>query len=453
MRRGANVADIQVNLVPKGERKAQSHDIAKRVRPRIAEIAARYDARVAVAEVPPGPPVLQTLVAEIYGPTEPDRHALSRKVRDIFKSTPGVVDVDWYVEADQPKARFIIDKEKAALHGISAETISQTLRIAVGGESVDLMHLPREKEDVNIMLELPRSSRTTPDELLALRVRSGDANALPEPGAAGTAPLIPLRELVRVEQTVTEKSIYHKNLMPVTYVIGDVAGVIEAPVYAITKMNDALAKLDTREFGGDGTPLTIYNATQPFTDAKPAMKWDGEWHITIEVFRDLGSAFAACLVLIYVLMVGWFRSFLTPLIVMVAIPFSLVGIMPAHGLLGAFFSATSMIGFMAGAGIVVRNSIILVDFIEQRIAEGMPLAEAVVDAGAVRFRPMLLTALAVVVGASVILADPIFKGLAIALMAGEIASLLISRMAVPVLYYMANKNDRSVPRAEAKTTS
>jgi len=453
MRRGANVADIQVNLVSKHDRSAQSHDIAKRVRPRIAEIAARFDARVAVAEVPPGPPVLQTLVAEIYGPTEPDRHALARKVRDIFKSTPGVVDVDWYVEADQPKARFIIDKEKAALHGISAETISQTLRIAVGGESVDLMHLPGEKEDVNIMLELPRSARTTPGELLALRVRSGDANALPEPGAAGTAPLIPLRELVRVEQTVTEKSIYHKNLMPVTYVIGDVAGVVESPVYAIGKMNDALAKLDTREFGGDGTALQIFNAVQPFTDARPAMKWDGEWHITIEVFRDLGSAFAAVLVIIYVLMVGWFRSFLTPLIVMVAIPFSLVGILPAHGLLGAFFSATSMIGFMAGAGIVVRNSIILVDFIEQRLAEGMPLAEAVVDAGAVRFRPMLLTALAVVVGASVILADPIFKGLAIALMAGEIATLLISRMAVPVLYFMANKHTHPASQPNDKPTS
>ncbi|HEX2855302.1 MAG TPA: efflux RND transporter permease subunit [Opitutaceae bacterium] len=439
LRRGANVADIQVNLRAKGDRKAQSHDIAKRVRPRIAAIAARYEARVAVAEVPPGPPVLQTLVAEIYGPTETARQALALRVREVFKNTPGVVDVDWYVEADQPKARFVIDKEKAALHGISAETISQTLRIAVGGESVDLLHLPREKEDVNIMLELPRSARTMPDALLALRVRSGDANALPEPGMAATAPLIPLRELVRVELTVTEKSLYRKNLMPVTYVIGDVAGVVESPVYAILKMNNALAKLDTREFGGDGTPLQILNAVQPFTDALPAMKWDGEWHITIEVFRDLGSAFAAVLVLIYVLMVGWFRSFLTPLIVMVAIPFSLVGILPAHGLMGAFFSATSMIGFMAGAGIVVRNSIILVDFIEQRLAEGMPLAEAVVDAGAVRFRPMLLTALAVVVGATVILADPIFRGLAIALMAGEIASLLISRMAVPVLYFMANR--------------
>ena len=452
LRHGANVADIQVNLLPKGDRKAQSHDIAKRVRPRIAEIAARFDARVAVAEVPPGPPVLQTLVAEIYGPTEPARHALARKVRDIFKDTPGVVDVDWYIEADQPKVRFVIDKEKAALHGISAETISQTLRIAVSGESVDLLHLPGEKEDVNIMLELPRSARTTPDALLALRVRSGDANALPEPGAGGIAPLIPLRELVRVEQTIIEKSIYHKNLMPVTYVIGDVAGIIESPVYAIAKMNDPLAKLDTREFGGDGTALQIFNSIQPFSDARPALKWDGEWHITIEVFRDLGSAFAAVLVLIYVLMVGWFRSFLTPLIVMVAIPFSLVGILPAHGLLGAFFSATSMIGFMAGAGIVVRNSIILVDFIEQRVAEGMPLAAAVVDAGAVRFRPMLLTALAVVVGASVIIADPIFKGLALALMAGEIASLLISRMAVPVLYFMANKTSAGRPTLPSPAT-
>ena len=219
--------------------------------------------------------------------------------------------------------------------------------------------------------------------------------------------------------------------------IGDVAGAIESPVYAILKMNQALAKLDGREFGGSEAGVKIYNSTMPFSDGQPSLKWDGEWHITIEVFRDLGKAFAAVLVLIYVLMVGWFRSFLTPLIVMIAIPFSLVGILPAHGLLGAFFTATSMIGFMAGAGIVVRNSIILVDFIEQRLREGMPLADAVVDAGSVRFRPMLLTAMAVVVGAGVILADPIFQGLAISLMAGEIASLLISRMAVPVLYFMA----------------
>jgi len=259
-----------------------------------------------------------------------------------------------------------------------------------------------------------------------------------------TNPLVPLRELVRLENSTIEKSIYHKNLMPVTYVVGDVAGSVESPVYAILAMNKELAKLDTREFGGDGSPLPIYNATLPVSDARPAIKWDGEWHITIEVFRDLGAAFCVVLILIYILMVGWFRSFLTPLIVMAAIPFSLVGILPAHGLMGAFFTAPSMIGFMAGAGIVIRNSIILVDFIEQRIREGMPLAEAVVDAGAVRFRPMLLTAMAVVVGGAVILSDPIFQGLAISLMAGEIASLLISRMAVPVLYLMAYQSKYTV---------
>jgi multidrug efflux pump subunit AcrB len=442
LRRGANVADIQVNLQDRHNRKASSHDIAKRVRPAVAAIAEKYHARVAIAEVPPGPPVLQTLVAEIYGPNEEARHALAKEVIKVFKGTPGVVDVDWYIEADQPKARFVIDKEKAALHGISAETISQTLRLAVGGQAIDLLHARREKEDIDIVLELPRSMRTTPGELLSLRVRSGDANALPEPGSsASSAPLIPLRELVTIEETITDKSIYHKNLMPVTYVIGDVAGVVESPVYAILQMNKALAKIDTSKFGGDGTPLEIYNATIPFSDAKPAMKWDGEWHITIEVFRDLGLAFAAVLVLIYALMVGWFRSFLTPVIVMAAIPFSLVGILPAHAAMDAFFTATSMIGFMAGAGIVVRNSIILVDFIEQRLREGMPVDEAVIDAGAVRFRPMLLTALAVVVGGAVILADPIFQGLAISLMAGEIASLLISRMAVPVLYFMAHAKD------------
>jgi multidrug efflux pump subunit AcrB len=445
MRRGANVADIQVNLVGKHERKAQSHDIAKRIRPAVTAIADRYKARVAIAEVPPGPPVLQTLVAEIYGPNEEARQTLAEAVKTIFKATPGVVDVDWYIEADQQKARFIIDKEKAALHGISAATISQTLKIAVDGENVDLLHQPAEKEDVNIRLELPRSAKTTPEELLALRVRSGDANALPEPGASGS-PLVPLRELVKVEHVTVEKSLYHKNLMPVTYVIGDVAGIVESPVYAIFQMNEMLKKLDTREFGGSGAELQILNASMPFSDAEPAMKWDGEWHITIEVFRDLGAAFGACIILIYVLMVGWFRSFLTPAIVMIAIPFSLVGILPAHGLMDAFFSATSMIGFMAGGGIVVRNSIILVDFIELRVREGMPLSEAVIDAGAVRFRPMLLTAMAVVVGAAVILADPIFQGLAIALMAGEIASLLISRMAVPVLYFMANKHSHPKPK-------
>ena len=436
LRRGPAVADIQVNLVGKHSRKAQSHDIAKRIRPAVALVAQRFGARVAIAEVPPGPPVLQTLVAEIYGPDDAARAVLAEQVRSIFQSTPGVVDVDWYEEADQPKTRFVIDKEKAALVGISAETISKTLHIAVGGESVDLLHVPREKEDVNLVLQLPRSARVRPEELLALRVRSGDANALPEPGGTQVGPsLVPLRELVRIEKGFVEKSRHRKNLMPVNYVIGDVAGVIESPVYAIAAMNKKLEALP-------GKPR-IHNASMPISDADPAIKWDGEWHITLEVFRDLGIAFAAVLVLIYVLMVGWFRSFLTPLLVMLAIPFSLVGILPAHGAMGAFFTATSMIGFMAGAGIVVRNSIILVDFIEQGLRDGMPLDQAVIEAGAVRFRPMVLTAAAVIVGAAVILADPIFQGLAISLMAGEVASLLISRMAVPVLYFMVHRRSKS----------
>jgi multidrug efflux pump subunit AcrB len=240
---------------------------------------------------------------------------------------------------------------------------------------------------------------------------------------------------VRTEQVVADKSIYHKNLMPVTYVTADVAGAMESPVYAILATGPEIDKIRMPE----GYSIEQYTARQPFDDSRYAMKWDGEWHITYEVFRDLGLAFAAVLILIYVLVVGWFQSFITPLVIMAAIPFSLVGILPAHGSLNAFFTATSMIGFIAGAGIVVRNSIILVDFIELRLKEGMPLDQAVVDAGAVRFRPMLLTAAAVVVGAAVILFDPIFQGLAIALMAGEIASLALSRMTVPIVYFVVNR--------------
>ncbi|HEY5145226.1 MAG TPA: efflux RND transporter permease subunit, partial [Polyangiaceae bacterium] len=421
MRQGPSVADVQVNFVPKGDRHAQSHAIARRVRPAVAAVAARYGARVAIAEVPPGPPVLQTLVAEVYGPEAAARLKLAEAMRDVFRRAPGVVDVDWYVEDPHPKERLVVDKEKAALHGITAETIADTLRVAVGGQPVGLLHVPREQEDVDIVLDVPREQRSSVDDLLALRI----------PDRTGRA-MVPLGELVRVEHTLEEQSIYHKNLMPVVYVTGDVSGGPESSAYAVLAMNHTIATLDAHDFGGAPGPVGVYNTVLPTNDAQPAIKWDGEWHITLEVFRDLGAAFAVVLVLIYGLLVGWFRSFTTPLVVMAAIPFSLVGILPAHAGMGAFFTATSMIGFMAGAGIVVRNSIILVDFIEARLREGMPLEEAVVDAGAVRFRPMLLTALAVVAGASVILFDPIFQGLAISLVAGELASLLISRMAVPV---------------------
>ncbi|HEY6877339.1 MAG TPA: efflux RND transporter permease subunit [Polyangiales bacterium] len=437
LRQGPAVADLQVNLLPKHARDAQSHEIAVRIRPKLAAIAERHGARLAVAEVPPGPPVLQTLVAEAYAPDDASRMRLAEEIRAIFKRTPGVVDVDWYVEAPHEKERFVVDKEKAALHGISAAQISSTLEVAVGGQHAGLLHLPGEQEDVNLQLELPRTAHRDAESLLALRVSARD-------GA-----LVPLRELVRIEHTREERSIYHKNLLPVIYVTGDVAGSIESSAYAVFAMNEELAKLDAASFGGGTGALEVFNASQPTSDLAPAVKWDGEWHITLEVFRDLGLAFAVCMVLIYVLLVGWFRSFVVPVVVMAAIPFSLVGILPAHAAMGAFFTATSMIGFMAGAGIVVRNSIILVDFAEARIAEGMSVADAVVDAGAVRFRPMLLTALAVVVGAAVILFDPIFQGLALSLMAGEIASLLISRIAVPVLYEMSAR--RQVEHNHAST--
>ena len=424
LRRGPHEADIQVNLKPKGERKSQSHDIAKRVRPKIDEIGQKYNARIKVSEVPPGPPVLQTLVAELYGPNYERQIEIAHQIRDVFDKTPGVVDVDWYVEADQQKYRFIVDKEKASLNGISAEQISNSLRIAVEGMGSGLLHEPTEKEDVAIFLRLPRDERSSVEDLKQIKVVGQRGN------------LVALRELVRVEKMVADKSIYHKNLMPVVYVTGDVAGQEESPLYAIMKMDRVLDQLKLPE----GYRLERLVSHQPFSTLKYAMKWDGEWHISYEVFRDLGLAFAAVLILIYILVVGWFQSFKTPVTIMAAIPFSLVGILPAHALMGAFFTATSMIGFIAGAGIVVRNSIILVDFIELRIKQGMPLAVAVVDAGAVRFRPMMLTAAAVIVGSSVILFDPIFQGLALSLMAGEVASLLLSRMTVPILFYLSERN-------------
>ncbi len=431
MRSGPTVADIQVNLLPKSERSLQSHDIATRVRPPLAAIAAKFGAAVAVAEVPPGPPVLQTLIAEIYGPDDASRVKLAEEVKKIFSTTTGVVDIDWYREADRLRRVFTVDKEKAALNGITEQQITRAIEIAVKGDSLDLFHQPTDKEPINIVLELAPKDRARVASILNISLR---------PAGNPQSRLVPLRELVSVSEQKVEQPIYRKNLKPVIYVAGDVADTVESPVYAILQMNKKLAELDGRDFGGRLKKVQIYNLNQPFTENEPAMKWDGEWHITLEVFRDLGLAFCVVMVLIYMLMVGWFKSYITPLAVMAAIPFSLIGIMPAHWGFGAFFSATSMIGFMAGAGIVVRNSIILVDFIELRLSQGEPLAKAVVDAGAIRFRPMLLTALAVVIGASVILADPIFQGLALSLMFGEIASLLISRMAVPVLYFVIKKH-------------
>ena len=428
LRRGANLADIQVNLVGKSERSDQSHDIARRIRPVLKNIADRYGARVKVAEIPPGPPVLSTLVAEVYGPDQRARIEIARRIREIFAKTPGVVDVDWYLEDDQTIYTFAVDREKAALSGVSTDDVAQTLRVALGGMDTGLLHLPEEKEPTLITVRLPVERRSSLEALSSVSV--------PSPGGN-----IPLSQLVRVTRGVENKSIYRKNLKNAVYVTGDVAGEIEAPVYAILKMGKEIDRITLP----GGYRIEQLAARQPWSEERPAIKWDGEWHITYEVFRDLGIAFGAVMILIYVLVVAWFRSFTTPLVIMAPIPLTLIGILPGHALFGAFFTATSMIGFIALAGIIVRNSIILIDFAELKRREGLPLDEAIIEAGAVRFRPMLLTGAAVVVGSFVIVFDPIFQGLAIALMCGEIASTTLSRVTIPVLYYLveARKEKRA----------
>ena len=422
LRSQPNQADIQVNLLSRHDRSAQSHEIARRLRPELDRIGAPFGARIKVAEVPPGPPVLETIVAEVYGPNYAGQTELAAKIKKIFQQTPGVVDVDWYIEDQQTKHNLNVILDKAALHGLSAADVARSTEIGLAGASAGLLHDPASREDIPIIVRLSRPDRSGAGELGNLKL------------AGPTGGQVSLSEITRPQQTVIDTSVYHKNLHPVVYVTGDVAGEIESPVYAILKMKEAINRIPV----ADGYSIQQYmGTTLPENTDRYSMKWDGEWHITVEVFRDLGLAFAAVLVLIYVLVVGWFRSFRTPFIIMAPIPLTLVGILPAHALMHAFFTATSMIGFIAGAGIIVRNSIILVDFIELRRKHGFSLEEAVIDAGAVRFRPMLLTAAAVVVGASVILFDPIFQGLAISLMAGEVASTLLSRLAVPVLYFVS----------------
>jgi len=423
LRTGANVSDIQVNLVSKEHRSEQSHQIAKRIRPAIKAISDKHGARVKVLEMPPGPPVLSTLVAEVYGPDYKRQIEIAEQVVGIFEKTAGVVDVDSYIEADQKKIDFEVDNVKASLNGISTADISRTVATGLGGTVAGLVHVAEDKEPVELFLQTPLAKRANLPDLMQLTVRGSSGN------------VVPVGELVKTREVVIDKTIYHKNLKPVVYVLGEAGGDLESPVYAILKMQKDIKNLKLPE----GYSMAQYSTVQPWLTDKYAMKWDGEWHITYEVFRDLGLAFAAVIILIYVMVVGWFKSFVTPLVILAPIPLSLVGILPGHALMGAFFTATSMIGFIAGAGIVVRNSIIFVDFIELKLSEGVALKEAIVEAGIIRFRPMLLTAAAVVVGSSVILLDPIFQGMAVSLMAGEVAATLLSRTMVPVLYYMYRK--------------
>jgi multidrug efflux pump subunit AcrB len=426
LRAGPEQVDLQVNLVPKEARKEQSHGIVVRLRPALEAITGPLGARLKLVEIPPGPPVLDTMVAELYGPDAATRDALAQQVLEVFRHTPGLVDIDSSLDETAPRERLVVDREKASLHGVAPAAVVQVLALAGAGQMLGAFHVEGGSTQVPVVVQLPVSQRTDLGALLALEV----------PGLRGP---VPVGELVQRVSGRDDRPIQHKNLMPVSYVFGDLAGVVESPVYALNVLNE---KLDAIE-RASGDPIIRYGLSHPLNTEQRSLKWDGEWHVTLEVFRDLGLAFAAVLVLIFVMVVGWFESFSVPWVILVPIPLSLIGILPAHGLMGAFFTATSMIGFIAGAGIIVRNSIILVDFIELKLREGMPLAQAVEEAGVVRFRPMLLTAAAVLVGSAVMLADPIFQGLAISLMSGEVAATLLSRIAVPVLYFMVARRGRA----------
>jgi multidrug efflux pump subunit AcrB len=417
LRQGPHVADLQVNLLPKSERSRQSHAIAVAVRPAVDSIARRYGASAKIAEIPPGPPVLSTLVAEVYGATDSIRLETARRVKTVFENTPGVVDVDWTVEAPQTKWRLAVDRVRAVEAGASVEQIAGTVALAMSGRAAGVMASTTAREDVAIIPRLPVARRASLEDLLAIPVATMSGPA-------------PLARFVTIDSSAQPVSRWRKNLRPVIYVTGDVAGSVESPVYAILAMNRALDTIRVQ-----GASIERYNAIQPEQLDRTAMKWDGEWQITIEVFRDLGLAFAVVLILIYVLVVGWFQSFTIPLVIMAPIPLTLIGILPGHAVSGAFFTATSMIGMIALAGIIVRNSILLVDFIQLAQERGRPLAEAVIEAGAVRFRPIALTAAAVVAGGAVMVLDPIFQGLAVALMSGAVVATVLTMAVVPLLYW------------------
>ncbi|WP_447976956.1 efflux RND transporter permease subunit [Candidatus Nitrospira bockiana] len=432
LRNQPHEADIQINLLPKHRRSAQSHEIAQRLRPEIQRIAKEYGANVKVVEVPPGPPVQSVLVAEIYGPNYQRQMEVAKDVRALFESTPGVVDVDDSIEADQVKYVFTVDRTKAALAGLSSDHIVKTLQMAVEGAKVGLVHVPEEKSPVQIVLRLPIAERTNLEHFGEL--------AMPSPSGP-----VPLSELLRVEKTTQEKSIYHKNQKPVVYVVADVGGPgaekAESPVYGLLGVGKQLDAYRLPE----GYTMEQYYAAQPWSEETLSLKWDGEWQITYETFRDMGIAFAVAMVLIYLLIVAQFQSFLTPVIIMAPIPLTLIGILPGHWLTGSYFTATSMIGFIALAGIIVRNSILLVDFIQLQQQDGMALREAVIRAGAIRTRPILLTAAALMVGAFVIILDPIFQGLAVSLLFGVGAATLLTLVVIPVLYYTL-VGERTRPR-------
>ena len=425
LRSGGEVGDIQVNLVDKSQRKDQSHAIAVRERAALRAIGQRHGANVKVVEVPPGPPVLAPIVAEIYGPDADGRRAVVRQVRAVFEATPGVVDVDDTTIVDAPRTVLVVDRRKAAQLGVSQQAIASTLRMGLSGDAATYLH-DASRFAVAAYIQLPAELHGSLDALLQLGVRS----------ASGA--LVPIRELVTVSDSLREQPIFHKDLLPVSFVMGDMAGQkageLDSPLYGMFQMRGPLAQLKMP----DGGQLDEYFIRQPQDPYRSyALKWDGEWQITYETFRDMGAAYAVGLILIYLLVVAHFGSYLTPLIIMAPIPLTIIGVMPGHALLGAQFTATSMIGMIALAGIIVRNSILLVDFIKLQVAEGMPFARAIVQSAIIRAQPIGLTALAAMIGALFILDDPIFNGLAISLIFGILVSTVLTLVVIPILYFVA----------------
>lgn len=424
MRKGDNIADIQVNLINKEERTLQSHAIAKSMRAGIQTIAKKYNANVKLVEVPPGPPVLSTLVAEVYGPDHDQQVKVAEQIKNLFATTTDVVDVDWRVERDQPEYSVEVDKEKAMRSGVAPAQIVTTVHAALSGQNVGTLHSASSFNSVNINLQLNDADKTGIADIKNLKVINQQGNA------------IPIGDLVTIRKGIKEKSIYRKNQKRVVYVTADMAGKLESPSYAMSKISDRLKEVKLPA----GYDLKEEYTRQPEMEDNFTLKWDGEWQITYEVFRDLGIAFLVVILIIYMLIVGWFQNFTVPIIMLAAIPLSLIGIIIGHWMLGAFFTATSMIGFIALAGVMVRNSVLLIDFINIRLKEGIPLKQSIIEAGAVRTTPILLTAGAVALGAIVILSDPIFQGLAISLIGGTITSTFLTLLVVPLLYYKMMRN-------------
>lgn len=431
LRRGNNVADIQVNLVDKNDRSIESHEIVKMLRPDIQHIAAQFNANVKLVEVPPGPPVLSTIVAEIYGPDYDEQTRIAAEVKGLLAETDGVVDIDWMTESDQPEYHFVVDKEKAARFGVAPAQVVATVNAALSDVPVGILHSPVSFDPVNIVLQLDDAAKSRVSDFHGIKVMSQMGYA------------VPVADLVSVRKEVIDKSIYRKNQKRVVYVLADLAGELESPSYAIMDISNKLGTIKLK----NGYSLEESYNLQPELEDNYTLKWDGEWQITYEVFRDLGIAFVVVLVIIYMLIVGWFQNFMVPLVMLAAIPLSLIGIVLGHWVLDAYFTATSMIGFIALAGVMVRNSVLLIDFINIRLSEGIPLKRAIIEAGAVRTTPILLTAGAVVLGAVIILFDPIFQGLAISLMGGTITSTFLTLLVVPLLYFKMMRNKKQIVKS------